>query len=113
MSFQNERICSSIGRTLGEIIINELDDERVSKLTTITNVKVAKDLSIAYVHASVLGDKREIEANAKHLNANARRLRGMLSDKLNLRHTPRLKFFADTANVDADAIAKLIDQSGG
>ena len=55
------RISEEVKKVLSELLYNGLKDPRVTSMTTVTEVKVTRDLSYANIYVSVLGDKKEKE----------------------------------------------------
>ena len=55
MDRRGGRVNHTIQRELGILIAEELNDPRLSPMTSVTNVDVNRDLSIAKVYVTVLG----------------------------------------------------------
>jgi len=64
-----ERISEEIKREISDIIQNELKDPRLSKLISITEVNVTKDLRYAKVYVSVMGSEEEKQIHWRVLRA--------------------------------------------
>ena len=62
------RISEEIKKVLSGVLLNGLKDPRVTTMTTVTEVKVTRDLSYANVYVSVLGSKKEKEESLKGLD---------------------------------------------
>jgi ribosome-binding factor A len=88
------RINEEIQRELGALI-PRLKDPRVSGLVSVTRVDTARDMSAAKVYISVLSDKTDGGDVDKGLAAASGFLRHELSQSLNLRLSPELKFILD------------------
>lgn len=88
-----KRIESDILRYISDIIINETNDELL-KSVTITGVDLTNDLSYCKVYFTSLLDLDEANQE-KEVNEAAMFLRGKLSEKIEIRHTPELKFIYD------------------
>ena len=88
-----KRIESDILRYTSDIIINETNDELL-KSVTITGVDLTNDLSYCKVYFTSLLDLDEANQE-KEVNEAAMFLRGKLSEKIEIRHTPELKFIYD------------------
>ena len=88
-----KRLESDILRYLSDIIRNETNDELLKTLT-ITSVDLSTDLSYCKVYYTSLSnlDKKVLD---KEVNEASSFLRGKLSDVLDIRHTPILKFIYD------------------
>ena len=87
------RISSDISRIISEILANEARDSLL-KTITVTGCNVTNDLSFCKVYFTSLSnlDKKTLE---KELNEAAPYIRGELSKRIDIRHTPELKFIYD------------------
>lgn len=87
------RISSDISRIISEILVNEARDSLL-KTITVTGCNVTNDLSFCKVYFTSLSnlDKKTLE---KELNEAAPYIRGELSKRIDIRHTPELKFIYD------------------
>ena len=54
------RISGEMKRVLSDIIRNDLKDPRIPVITSITNVKLTRDLKYAKVYVSLYGTEEEI-----------------------------------------------------
>ena len=88
-----KRIESDILRYLSDILMNEASDELLKTLT-ITAVDLTTDLSYCKVYYTSLSNLDKETLN-KEVNEASSFLRGKLSDVLDIRHTPTLKFIYD------------------
>lgn len=102
------RISAEMTRCLSEIIANEARDSLL-KTVTITGCDVSNDLSYAKVYFTSLSEltKEEME---KELNEASHFLRGQLSEKIEIRHTPQLKFIYDSSIEYGEKIEKIIKE---
>lgn len=89
------------------ILIREMDDQRVA-MTSVTAVKVTRDLRRAIVYISAIRDA-DREALAEGLNLAAGHLRHQLSRTLDLRRTPSLHFIYDDTIEHGVELSRLID----
>ena len=88
-----ERIASQIARELSLILLGEARD-KVLKDITITDVNVSADLGVAKVYYTFLGDY-EREYVAEELKKASGFLRSELAQRIQVRHTPELRFQFD------------------
>lgn len=102
------RIASDIQRYLGEILINEVNDE-ILKSITITGCDVTNDLSYCKIYFTSIMDMDE-KSLEKEINEAAPFIRGKLSERLEIRHTPELKFIFDKSIAYGEKIEKIIDK---
>lgn len=102
-----KRLESDILRYLSDIIANEANDELLKTLT-ITAIDLSTDLSYCKVYYTSLSnlDKKVLD---KEVNEASSFLRGKLSDVLDIRHTPILKFIYDESLDYEKRIEEIID----
>lgn len=109
MDRRGERVNHTIRRELG-YLIEELNDPRLSSMTSVTSVDVNRDLSIAKVYVSVLGTDEERELSLEALRSAATRLRMEVSQQIVIRKMPKLTFIADNTMQTGADMDQLIDQ---
>ena len=109
MTRRGERVNHTIQRELG-VLIEGLNDPRLSPVISVTAVEVNRDLSVAKVYVSVLGTDMERSDAIDGLRSAAHRLRMEVSKRIVIRTMPELSFFSDdTLQTGAD-IDQLIDR---
>ncbi len=109
MTRRGERVNHTIQRELG-VLIEGLNDPRLSKVISVTAVEVNRDLSVAKVYVSVLGTDMDRSDAIEGLRSAANRLRMEVSKRIVIRTMPKLSFFSDdTLQTGAD-IDQLIDR---
>lgn len=102
-----ERLNHAFQEEISMILMTEIKDEDI-KFVTITDVDTTNDLSYAKVYFTVLDDtKRELTLEA--LNNAASFIRGELSKRVEVRHTPELKFIYDTSIDYGKHIEEIIE----
>lgn len=103
-----QRVAEQIRRTVADIISRQVHDMNKAFIS-LTAVKLSPDLSIAkiYITTLVTGDARQ--SALANLNDASSFLRGELSQKVNLRQTPKLIFVYDESIEHGSAMEKLID----
>lgn len=109
MDRRGERVNHTIRRELG-YLIEELNDPRLSSMTSVTSVDVNRDLSIARVYVSVLGTDEERELSLEALRSAATRLRMEVSQQIVIRKMPKLTFIVDNTMQTGADMDQLIDQ---
>lgn len=91
-----KRIESQIRREIAAMIsLGQIKDPRLMSLTTVTAVKVSRDLGHAKVWISHVGERRELEEGVAALNHAAGFIQGVLGRRMQLRTFPRLAFMLD------------------
>ena len=104
------RVAVQIRAEVSQILRDEVRDPRV-RLLTVTRVKVAADLGSAVVFYSPLGEepsearRTELEGAMRAAGGFVRRL---LSRRLELRHTPELRFVLDDSIAQGSQTLELI-----
>ena len=109
-SVRVQRVAEQIRAELSQILRDEVRDPRI-RLMTITRVKLASDLGAATIFYSPLGEDPD-EARREEL-ADAMRsvsgfLRRQLSRRVELRHTPELRFVFDDSIAEGSHMLGLI-----
>ena len=110
MNRRGGRVNHTIRRELGTLI-EDLNDPRLSPLTSVTLVDVNRDLSIAKVYVTVLGTDEERELSLEALRSAATRLQMLVSQQIEIRKMPRLTFILDDQLQTGADMNKLIDRA--
>ena len=109
MTRRGERVNHTIQRELG-VLIEGLNDPRLSPVISVTAVEVNRDLSVAKVYVSVLGTDTERSDAIDGLRSAANRLRMEVSNRIVIRTMPKLSFFPDDTLQSGTDIDQLIDR---
>jgi ribosome-binding factor A len=104
------RVNHTIQRELGILIAEELNDPRLSPMTSVTHVDVNRDLSIAKVYVTVLGADTEREDSLEALRSATTRLQMLISQRIEIRKMPRLTFILDDQLQTGADMDQLIDK---
>ncbi len=107
---RTNRISEEIRKIVSNIIMNELKDPRVSKLTSITKVETTNDLRYTNIFISVFDDKQKMIETNEALNKAKGFIRKELGKKLNLRYIPEPIFKLDESIKQGIYMSKLIDK---
>jgi len=105
------RVNHTIQRELGTLISEELNDPRLSPMTSVTQVEVNRDLSIAKAYITVLGTDEERENSLEALRSAATRLQMLISQRIEIRKMPRLTFILDDQLQTGADMDQLIDKA--
>lgn len=92
-SLKIERLNHTVMEEISNILMTEIKDEDIH-FVTITGVDITNDLSFAKVYFTVL-DMEKIESTTKALNGAASFIRKELASRIEVRHTPELRFIYD------------------
>lgn len=103
-----ERLNHAFQEEISMILMTEIKDEDI-KFVTITGVETTSDLGLAKVYFTVLDDTKK-EQTLEALKGAASFIRGELSKRVEIRHTPELKFIYDTSIEYGNHIEKIIEQ---
>ncbi len=103
-----ERLNHAFQEEISMILMTEIKDEDI-KFVTITGVDTTSDLSYAKVYFTVL-DNTKKTSTLEALNGAASFIRGKLSERVEVRHTPELKFIYDTSIAYGEHIDKIIEK---
>ena len=110
MDRRGGRVNHTIQRELGILIAEELNDPRLSPMTSVTHVDVNRDLSIAKVYVTVLGTDAEREDSLEALRSATTRLQMLISQRIEIRKMPRLTFILDDQLQTGADMDQLIDK---
>ena len=111
MDRRGGRVNHTIRRELGTLISEELNDPRLSPMTSVTQVEVNRDLSIAKTYVTVLGTDEERENSLEALRSAATRLQMLISQRIEIRKMPRLTFILDDQLQTGADMDQLIDKA--
>ena len=104
-----KRIGSQIAQELSTICAQEAHDSLL-KAITITNVEVTNDLGLARVFFTTLDDT-EPSSLEKQLNDDtAGYLRTKIADRIEIRHTPKIRFQYDKSIEYGNNIERLLNE---
>ncbi len=108
---RSDRVADLIRREVADIIIRG-DLDRDIGFVTVTRAEVSRDLQNAKIYISVLGDKDVREREFEKLLEEKKRIRYLLAQRLNLRHTPIINLYMDDSldnSIRVQQILKNID----
>ena len=90
------------------ILTGQIKDPRIEPLTTITEVKISRDMGHAKVWVSRFGDRDAVTDSVLALNHAAGYIQGVLAKRISLRVFPRLHFFRDDAMENGFRVAQKL-----
>lgn len=108
MSIKTQRIASNIVKEISYILAYEIKDQDI-KFVTVTDCKLAPDLSYAKIYVTVF-DKNKIDTTIKALNDAEGFIRKELSKRVEMRHTPELNFVYDESIEYGKKIEEIIEK---
>lgn len=108
MSIKTQRIASNIIKELSYILAYEVKNDDI-KFVTVTDCKLAPDLSYAKIYVTVF-DKEKKDTTIKALNEAKGFIRKQLADRIDVRYTPELEFVYDESIEYGKKIEQIIEQ---
>jgi len=103
-----ERVRGLLLEAVAEILLREVKDPRVEGIT-LTGVDLTPDLKLAKVYFSTRRSENQASALAGLKSASGY-IRRQISVRLQLRHTPELRFLYDTTLEKANRLEYLLRQ---
>lgn len=108
MSIKIERLNHNYQEVISSILMKEIKDQEI-KFVTVTGVDVTNDLSFAKVYYTVLDEEKKASTQ-KALEKAAPFIRTKLAEKVEIRHTPELRFIYDKSIAYGNHIEKIIQK---
>ncbi len=108
MSLKIERYNSQFVKEISHILQEEVHDSNIG-FVTVTDCEITNDLSFAKVYVTVF-DKDKKESTMEALERASSFIRGELSKRVKIRHTPELRFVFDESIEYGNRIEKAIDK---
>ena len=107
------RVGDFIRDEISKIILHEVRDPRVTKYLAVNDVLVSKDLAYADIYVSSFehdndSDRQEI---VEVLNGASGFFRTLLSKRLSIRATPKLRFYYDTLQSEGMNLEQKINEA--
>lgn len=112
MSIRTERVGKLLQREIADILQTEFS-EQLPAMSTVTNVRMTKDLGIAYVDISIYAQELSQRKDAfRHLQELTPQIRSSLADRVRhqVRSIPEIKFFLDESIHEAKRMDELFDR---
>jgi ribosome-binding factor A len=106
---RSRRVADLIRRELADILLREAQDPRFKQLT-ISQVQLSRDLSFAKIYVTGL-DPYEAKEVVYSLNRASGFFRHTLANSVNMRGTPKLRFYVDSREQHSQHIENLISES--
>lgn len=107
-SIKIERLNHLIQQEISVILMKEVKDEDL-KFVTITGCDISNDYSFCKVYFTEL-DQTKKEVVLEALAGASSFIRTKLAERIDIRHTPELKFIYDTSIEYGEHIEKIIDK---
>lgn len=108
MSVKIERLNDQFQKEISMILQTEIKNQDIH-FVTVTGCEITSDLSFCKVYFTVLDDNRK-ESTLQALKGAASFIRGQLSQRVEIRHTPELRFIYDESIEYGNKIEKIIEK---
>ncbi len=93
---RTDRLNSLLREVISEVIRQDVENQDIARLWTITRVEITRDLRYAKVHVSVIGDEKERNKTMAALKTAAGFIAVNSAKKVTMRYFPELTFLLDT-----------------
>ncbi|HUS04522.1 MAG TPA: 30S ribosome-binding factor RbfA [Dehalococcoidia bacterium] len=110
MSRRSERTSKLIQREISGLLEREVNDPRLSRLISVTEVTLSPDLKYAKIFVSTLGSEINKDDMLAGFNNASGFLRKELALHLKLKYTPQLSFHYDDSIERGARLLKLIGE---
>ena len=110
MSRRSERTCKLIQREISNLLERQVNDPRLSKFVSVTEVALSPDLKYAKIYVSTLGSEVNREDLLAGFNKASGFLRRELAARIRLRQMPQLSFYYDDSIERGARLLKLIGE---
>src|ERR1041385_7320291 len=101
------KAAEAIREVVSMAILTDLRDPRIEGVT-VTYVEVSPDMRQAKVHVSIMGDNKQQQLCLHGLRSSAGYLQSKISDRIDTRYTPRLRFELDDGVKKSLAISQML-----
>ena len=110
---RSDRVGDEIQKIIADLIQHEIKDPRLPDLTSVTEVRVTRDLSHANIYVSVMGDETARKNCLAALHSAAGFIRREIGRRVRLRVMPELHFILDDSIERGIRMTRLIDETMG
>ena len=111
-SRRQEKIKRIVRDAVADIILNRLNDPRLSGFVTITEIDISPDIRNADIYVSVMaetaGDRRKTFEAVKHAT---KHIQMLLGEQMSLRYALQLRILEDTKTKKTLETLKIIEQA--
>ncbi len=101
------RVDEQVKKEISNIINNDIKNQNITGLISVTKVKVTPDLKMARVYISIFNSK-SIKNTMEGLKNASGYIRTELAKRINLRYTPEIIFEIDDSISYGDKIDKIL-----
>lgn len=108
MSLHLERMTTDFKRALSDGI-REIHDPRLSKMCSITDLELTKDLMFCKVKMSIYDNDEKRKESLEVLNGAQGMLTKFINSRVKMRRIPRMQFILDDSSEYSVHISKIMD----
>ena len=102
-----DRVSDLLKEEISQMLLREVKDPHIGFIT-ITDVEVSKDLQVAKVYYTILGDEKQLRESAQALNRVSRFIKRQLGKRLRMRYIPDIIFRYDHSLEYGDKIDHIL-----
>jgi ribosome-binding factor A len=103
------KAAEAIREVVSMAILTDLRDPRIEGVT-VTYVEVSPDMRLAKVHVSIMGDSAQQRLCLHGLRSSAGYLQNKISERIDTRYTPRIRFELDEGVKKSLAISQMLQE---
>jgi ribosome-binding factor A len=103
------KAAEAIREVVSMAILTDLRDPRIEGVT-VTYVEVSPDMRLAKVHVSIMGDAAQQRLCLHGLRSSAGYLQNKISERIDTRYTPRIRFELDEGVKKSLAISQMLQE---
>jgi ribosome-binding factor A len=103
------KAAEAIRQVVGMAILADLNDPRIRDVT-VTRVEVSGDMREAKVYVSIMGDETKQNLSLHGLQSATGFLQSKVSNRIDTRYTPRIRFFLDQGLKESIRINEILDE---
>ncbi|MBQ8827953.1 MAG: 30S ribosome-binding factor RbfA [Clostridia bacterium] len=104
------RIAQEMKRVISDVIREEIKDPRIPIMTSILDIKLAKDLKFAKIYVSVYGSEADKASAIEALRNSAGFIRREIGRRMIIRAIPELNFVIDESIEHGAYMSELISK---
>ncbi len=106
-----DRVNALLRERIGEVVMTELSDPRLSSVISVIRVVTSSDLRRAKVYISVLGDDGQKQKSLEALTSASGFINRSVKKGINLKYMPFLVFELDNSIEKGAEMLELIDEA--
>ena len=110
MNSRGDRIRKALIKELSDIIQHKIKDPRIKGIISVTDVELSPDNKYAKAYISIFGPDDSKQEIMDAIGDSTSFIRGEISKRIRMRHTPELKFMLDESLEKGKRITDLIDK---